>query len=78
LHLKQCGGYKGDEEGVLVHGEKMESFFYHLIPYITVFWYWGWEIGAAKVALNNDQILMRCLLWDLHPEFEKWLTVIEV
>jgi hypothetical protein len=21
---------------------------------------------------------MRCLLWDLHPEFEKWLTVIEV
>jgi hypothetical protein len=22
-----------------------------LIPYITVFWYWGWKRGAAKVAL---------------------------
>jgi hypothetical protein len=20
-------------------------------PYITVFWYWRWEMGAAKVAL---------------------------
>jgi hypothetical protein len=24
-----------------------------MIPYINDFWYWGWERGAAKVALKR-------------------------
>jgi hypothetical protein len=36
--------------------EAAREVFYHLIPYITVFWYWGWESGAAKVALRPPQM----------------------
>jgi hypothetical protein len=48
--------YRGDGEGVLVHGEKKGGYRGSagegLIPYMTIFCYWGGDREAAEVALK--------------------------